>query len=254
MNEITTYGLLGYPLGHSFSKGFFSEKFQKEGIPARYLNFEVPSIEMLDDVLLEHPKLRGFNVTIPYKEAILPHLDHISAEAEKIGAVNVVKVDWADDIPILTGHNTDVVGFQQSLLTHLRPHHREALVLGTGGASKAVFYALKRMGITPHYVSRNAQPGILTYAHLGSEWMERCQIIVNCTPLGMSPNVDTCPDIPYEMIGAQHLLYDLVYNPEETLFLHIGKKQGAQIKNGAEMLRIQALEAWKIWNSTMSER
>lgn len=247
MTPIDTYGLLGYPLGHSFSRPFFSEKFQKEGITAEYLNFEIPDINLLTDVLLDHPNLRGFNVTIPYKEAILPLLDHISPEAQKVGAVNTVRVEWEDGNPILTGYNTDVVGFEQSLLPCLRAHHREALVLGTGGAAKAVMYVLKKMGIAPHQVSRKAQPGILTYDHITPDWMERCQIVVNCTPLGTTPNVDTCPDIPYELVNEKHLLYDLVYNPAETLFLHIGKKQGAAVKNGAEMLRLQALAAWKIW-------
>lgn len=244
---IATYGLLGYPLGHSFSRAFFTEKFAREGITAEYLNFELPGIEQFDaEVLARHPRLRGFNVTIPYKQAIIPRLDSLTPEATAIGAVNVVRVEHTASGQRLVGTNSDWIGFTESLRPLLQAEDREALVLGTGGASRAVVYSLERLGIRPHLVSRTARPGILDYAAL-PQWIERCRLIVNCTPLGMHPRVDTCPPIPYDLLTPAHLLYDLVYNPAETLFLQKGAQRGARTKNGAEMLERQALAAWAFW-------
>ena len=245
--DTTTYGLLGYPLGHSFSRAFFTDKFAREGIAAEYLNFELPQIEQLDaEVLARYPRLRGFNVTIPYKQAVIPRLDSLTEEAAAIGAVNVVRVEPTEGGQRLVGTNSDWIGFTQSLRPLLQAEDREALVLGTGGASRAVVYSLERLGIRPHLVSRQARQGVLDYAAL-SPWMERCRLIVNCTPLGMFPHVDDCPPIPYEQITPAHLLYDLVYNPAETLFLRKGAERGARTKNGAEMLELQALAAWEFW-------
>lgn len=245
--DITTYGLLGYPLGHSFSRAFFTEKFAREGIAAEYLNFELPGIEQLDAaVLARYPRLRGFNVTIPYKQAIIPRLDSLTPEAAAIGAVNVVRVEHTENGLRLLGDNSDWIGFTESLRPLLQAEDREALVLGTGGASRAVVYSLERLGIRPHLVSRTAHQGAMDYAAL-PQWMERCRLIVNCTPLGMFPHVDDCPPIPYEQITPTHLLYDLVYNPAETRFLQMGAERGARTKNGAEMLALQALAAWDYW-------
>lgn len=244
------YGLLGYPLGHSYSAGFFAEKFRREGIPAVYLNFELPTVDLLrTEVIHRYPALRGFNVTIPHKQAILPLLSALSPEAEAIGAVNVVRVEHdAEGHMRLVGYNSDYIGFMESLRPLLRPDDRDALVLGgTGGAARAVNYALGRLGIKVHPVSRQAAAGVMDYASITAEVMERCSVIVNCTPLGMSPRVGTLPDIPYECVDERHLLYDLVYNPAETLFLQRGAERGARVKNGAEMLHLQALAAWDIW-------
>lgn len=245
--DIATYGLLGYPLGHSFSRAFFTEKFAREGIAAEYLNFELPGIEQFDaEVLARHPRLRGFNVTIPYKQAIIPRLDSLTPEAAAIGAVNVVRVEPTEGGQRLVGTNSDWIGFTESLRPLLQAEDREALVLGTGGASRAVVYSLEHLGIRPHLVSRQARQGVLDYTVL-PQWMERCRLIVNCTPLGMYPHVEDCPPIPYEQITPTHLLYDLVYNPAETRFLQMGAERGARTKNGAEMLERQALAAWAFW-------
>lgn len=246
----TVYGLLGYPLGHSYSARFFAEKFRREGIPAVYLNFELPTADLLRaEVVDRHPRLRGFNVTIPHKRAIIPQLSSLSAEAEAIGAVNVVRVERdAGGTVRLSGHNTDWIGFAGSLRPLLRPADTDALVLGgRGGAAAAVTYGLRRLGLCVHPVSRRSGEGVADYASLTPEVMERCSVIVNCTPLGMSPRVETLPDIPYSCLTDRHLLYDLVYNPGETLFLRRGIERGARVKNGAEMLRRQALAAWDIW-------
>lgn len=245
-----TYGLIGHPLGHSFSQGFFRDKFEGEGIDAEYLNFDVPDAHDVLEVLAAHPQLRGFNVTIPYKERILPYMDEVSKEARAIGAVNVVRVKGTGKQRKLCGFNSDVVGFTDSIRPLLRPHHSKALILGTGGASKAVRYALEqKLGMQSVLVSRNEKPGVITYAQLDVATMAEHTVIVNCTPLGMFPNTDTCPPIPYDLLTAQHLLYDLVYNPEQTLFLKNGRAQGAETKNGLEMLLLQAIESWRIWQA-----
>ena len=238
-----TYGLIGKTLGHSFSRQFFTDKFQREGLDAEYLNFELPQIDLFPSVF-EGRDVRGLNVTIPYKQAVIPFLKELSDEARAIGAVNVVKVT-ADG---LVGYNTDVVGFTQSIRPLLRPHHTKALVLGTGGASRAVCYGLNRLGLDIQLVSRTKSSGTLTYDQLSPEVMAAYTVIVNTTPLGTSPAVDTCAPIPYDCLSERHLLFDLVYNPDETKFLRLGREHGAQTRNGLEMLHLQAVAAWQIWN------
>ena len=238
------YGIIGFPLGHSFSRAFFTEKFQKEHIDAEYVNFEIPSAHLLPEIVRSNPHLRGLNVTLPYKEAVIPMLDSMSDEAREIGAVNVIQVREGR----LKGFNSDIIGFMGSLRPLLKPWHQHALVLGTGGASRAIRVGLERLGLDWTYVSRTAAEGRLTYAALTLEVMEHYQVIVNCSPVGMFPKVDACPDIPYHLLSSRHLLYDLVYNPEETLFLKRGAQQGATIKNGLEMLHLQALASWEFWN------
>lgn len=240
------YGLIGYPLGHSFSQRYFTEKFEREGIAGcTYENFPIESIDRLDEVLERHPDLCGFNVTIPYKERIIPRLRSMAEEARKIGAVNCVRVTPEG----LVGHNTDAYGFRTSLLKLLDgAHPGQALVLGTGGASKAVKYVLEQLGIPFDVVSRKASAGDFTYDELTSETVRTRRLIVNATPLGTFPKTDECPDIPYEAIGETHFLFDLVYNPPLTEFLRRGRQQGAAIANGYDMLVGQAEKAWSIWN------
>lgn len=238
------YGIIGYPLGHSFSRAFFTEKFQREHVDAEYVNFEIPSADMLPGIVQANPNLRGLNVTLPHKEAVIPMLDELSDEAKEIGAVNVIRVRDGR----LKGFNSDIIGFMDSIRPLLKPWHQHALVLGTGGASRAIRVGLQRLGIEWTYVSRTPAPGRLTYADLTSELMEHYQVIVNCSPVGMFPRVDACPDIPYQLLTGRHLLYDLVYNPQETLFLKRGAEHGAAVKNGLEMLHLQALASWRFWN------
>ncbi len=225
--------------------------FAKEGIVATYKNFEFAEVADAVAYLLQQDDLQGFNVTIPHKQAIMPYLNGLSAEAEAIGAVNVVCVKRdADGMVKLLGCNSDVVGFSNSIQPLLRPKlHSKALVLGTGGASKAVMYGLRKLGVEPIYVSRTPKEGQLTYNDLTPEVMRDYKVIVNCTPLGMYPKVDACPDIPYQYLTPDHLLYDLVYNPLETLFMKRGAAQGAVVKNGLEKLHLQAEAAWVDWNS-----
>lgn len=247
---MTTYGLIGYPLGHSFSRKFFTEKFEKEGIDAQYLNFEIPSIEEFPEVIKNHPELRGLNVTIPYKQQVMQYLDDISEEAKAIGAVNVVKcqLSTVNCQPHLTGYNSDVIGFVESIKPLLQPHHKKALILGTGGASKAIRYGLeKKLGIETLFVSRSAREGMITYEEVTAEVLKEYEVIVNCSPVGMFPHVDECPALPYEAMNENNLLYDLVYNPLETLFMKKGAAQGATVKNGLEMLHLQAIASWEFW-------
>lgn len=249
------FGLIGFPLGHSFSKPFFTEKFAREGLDACYLNFEIPRIEMLLDVIKEHPALEGLNCTIPHKEAVLPLLDSISPEAQEIGAVNVLRIRRGKGIsPMhperdfhISGYNSDIIGFRDSISPLLAPHHKKALILGTGGAAKAIIVALRGLGLEYTFVSRSPGNGKLAYGELSEETMKEYQVIVNCTPVGMFPHTDECPPLPYGVLGPQHLLYDLIYNPEQTLFLREGAKAGAVTKNGMDMLRMQALASWEIW-------
>lgn len=237
------YGLIGYPLSHSFSPAYFNNKFATENIDARYDAYAIPSVEDLKTLLKEHPQLKGLNVTIPYKEQVLPLLDEIDVAAREIGAVNCIKIEGGK----LIGYNTDHIGFAESLKPLLQPQHTHALILGTGGAAKAVIYALKQLGIKHKIVSRTG--GDMQYADVDEGIMDKYRLIINTTPLGMYPAIDTAPEIPYQFIDSSHLLYDLVYNPEETLFLKKGKQQGATIKNGYEMLILQAEASWQIWNT-----
>jgi shikimate dehydrogenase len=242
------FGLIGFPLGHSFSQKFFTEKFQREGIQnCSYQNFPLSSIDQLKDLLTTHSNLEGFNITIPYKEQVLAFVDEQTDAVQKIGACNCVKIVNGK----LVGYNTDVKGFEVSLRKKLEAKHNTALVLGTGGAAKAVVYALQQLNISYKIVSRNANPeaNVISYAQLTKDIIASHKLIVNTTPLGTYPNVNECADIPYEALTPNHYLFDLVYNPSKTLFLQKGEAQGATIENGHEMLEIQAEESWKIWDA-----
>lgn len=243
------FGIIGYPLGHSFSPGYFNEKFANEGIDAHYDKYELPVITDLQAIIDYTPDLCGFNVTIPYKEKVMSYLDNVSPEARAIGAVNVVKVTRKDgNQPYLEGYNSDVIGFMRSIQPLLDKHHKKALILGTGGASKAVNYGLHQFGLETILVSRSQKDKTIQYQQITPELLNEYTVIVNCTPCGMAPHFNECPDIPYEALSKQHLLYDLIYNPDETLFLKKGKAQGALTKNGLEMLLLQAEAGWEIWN------
>lgn len=244
------YGLIGYPLKHSFSIVYFNEKFKAENIDAEYVNFEIPRIEEFMEVVEENPNLCGLNVTIPYKEQVIPYLDELDKDTAKIGAVNVIKIIRQPKGKVkLVGFNSDIIGFTQSIEPLLQPYHKKALILGTGGASKAIYHGLLNLGVKPTYVSRTKKSdAVLTYQELTPEIMEENTVIVNCTPVGMYPKVDFCPDIPYEQLTSKHLLYDLLYNPDETLFMKKGQARGATVKNGLEMLLLQAFAAWEIWH------
>ena len=239
------YGLTGYPLSHSFSPAYFNAKFAREGIDAQYHLFPIEHANEFPSLLKNHPEIKGLNVTIPYKEAIAPYLDELDEVAEEIGAVNCI--DIRDKRT--KGYNTDVIGFEKSLLPLLQPYHKRALILGTGGASKAVGYVLGKLGIEYEKVSRQKSQSFFTYEDITPDIIKDYALIFNTTPLGMYPKNNFSPPIPYEAISSRHLLYDLIYNPEETKFLQQGKQHGATIKNGLEMLELQAEAAWKIWNN-----
>lgn len=240
------YGLIGHPLTHSFSKKFFTEKFEKEQlIDCQYDLFDIPSINELSIILKNNPDLRGLNVTIPYKEKVMEFLDEIDEEAKKIGAVNTIKIENNK----LIGFNTDYFGFKQSLKPFLEISQERALILGTGGASKAVYHALTSLNINCLFVSRNPKnENEISYEDVNEYVIRNHQIIVNTTPVGTFPNINEKPAIDYSQITAKHLLYDLVYNPAETQFLKEGKQQGAIVLNGLQMLQLQAEKAWEIWN------
>ena len=242
------YGLIGYPLSHSFSIGYFNEKFQNEGIDAEYVNFEIPQIELLPEILASNPDLMGFNVTIPYKEKVISYLDHVSPEARAIGAVNVVSVIHKNKGYYLKGYNIDVIGFTKSIEPMLEPFHKKALILGTGGASKAIYYGLKSLGLECVFVSRYERPGTVQYDKITGDDVREYNVIVNCTPCGMFPHTNECPNLPYEAMDSHNLLYDLIYNPDETMFMHKGAKQGATVVNGLEMLLLQAFASWEFWH------
>lgn len=239
------YGLVGKDIAYSFSRSYFAEKFQKEGIDnCTYENFDLKSIDVIKTVL-KMQNLGGLNVTIPYKEAILPYIDHLSEDAKIIGAVNTVRI-LADGT--VEGHNTDTYGFKAALLRQWKDHTDKALILGTGGASKAVHYVLQQMNIEPLFVSRNPKEGQITYKQIDSALMQSHKLIINCTPIGTHPDIDQAPQIPYDLIDSGHFLFDLIYNPEVTLFLAEGKNKEATIQNGHFMLEQQAEKSWNIWN------
>ncbi len=241
-----SYGLIGKNIAYSFSRGYFKEKFLKLGLEQDvYVNFDIQSIADFPAVIEANPDLRGLNVTIPYKEAIIPYLKTLDPVARDIGAVNTIKFTSKG----LIGHNTDVYGFEQALIPLLAPHHIKALILGTGGASKAVAYVLKKLKINYQYVSRKEGKGYLHYEDLDPTTLSEHPIIVNCTPLGTFPDVEAKPMIPYSALNTNHLLFDLIYNPEKTAFLREGEKKGATITNGLKMLELQADRSWEIWNS-----
>lgn len=243
------YGLIGFPLKHSFSIGYFNEKFRSESIDAEYVNFEIPHINDFPEIIKSNPELCGLNVTIPYKEQVIPFLDALDPDTAKIGAVNVIKIIRSKGKVKLVGYNSDIIGFTQSIQPLLLPHHKKALILGTGGASKAVFHGLKNLGIESTFVSRTRQSDdMLLYNELTPDIMDTHTVIINCTPVGMYPKVNFCPEIPYELLTPNHLLYDLLYNPNITLFMRKGEERGAVTKNGLEMLLLQAFAAWEIWN------
>ncbi len=242
------FGLVGKPLGHSFSMVNFKKKFRTGGINADYCNFELDDASQIRELVQNNPKICGLNVTIPYKTDIIQYLDGIDDTAKEIGAVNVIKVIRDNGKTELIGYNTDHIGFSRSLQTILPSNKVNALVLGSGGASKAVGYALKQLGIEYSIVSRSSGFDTMGYYELSPSVMESHQLIVNCTPVGMSPDKDQCPDIPYAYITSDHIMFDLIYNPPTTLFMQKGIDHGASVKNGDEMLKIQAEEAWRIWN------
>lgn len=248
MSNRYKFGLLGKDIAYSFSRKYFTEKFQKLGLDTfKYSNFDIPEIEEFPFLLYQREdEFRGMNVTIPYKEAVMRYLDEVDNDAQKIGAVNTIKI--TDDNK-LVGYNTDVYGFQKSIEPLIKSHHKKALILGTGGASKAIAYALNKMGIEYKFVSRKVAEDMFLYSVLNKQIMEEHTVIVNCTPIGTHPNVEEAPKIPYEFITEKHLLFDLIYNPEETTFLKEAKKRGATIKNGYQMLELQAEKSWEIWSN-----
>ncbi len=240
------FGLIGRDISYSFSKKYFSEKFSQDLFDdCTYENFDIPTIEEFPNILKNNPDLKGLNVTIPYKEAIIPYMDTLSEKAFKIGAVNVIRFTKKGN---LKGYNSDWYGFKKSLEPLLQTHHKKALILGTGGAAKAISYALEQLGIFYTYVSREATENTIDYSRINATTFDNYQIIINCTPLGTSPNIKEFPPIPYTFFTEKHIAFDLIYNPEETQFLKKAKKNGAVIKNGKEMLIFQAEKAWKIWN------
>jgi shikimate dehydrogenase len=241
------YGLIGYPLSHSFSQKYFTDKFQREQITdCVYENFPLADIREFSTLIQQYADLRGLNVTIPYKEKVIPFLTEQSDVVKATGACNCIKINNGR----LTGYNTDVIGFENSLKPLLQPHHTKALVLGTGGAAKAVHYVLNKLGISFTEVSRTpSKAAQIAYDKIGEATMSEYLLIINTSPIGMYPKVDECPPLPYQHLTSKHYLYDLVYNPAKTLFLQKGEAQGAAIKNGHDMLIIQAEEGWRIWNS-----
>jgi shikimate dehydrogenase len=243
---VRQFGLIGFPLSHSFSKGYFANYFLKENIlDAQYENYPIESIDFFTGLWNNNPSLQGLNVTIPYKKLVIPFLQHPSSVVQSIQACNCIKLhDGA-----FYGYNTDVIGFEQSLLPYLQPHHQKALIFGTGGAAAAVEWVLQKLGIAYQLVSRTASEGCIAYESLSPEIIEAHTLLIQTSPVGMYPNVDEAPNLPYEAISSKHHLYDLVYNPAETKFLALGAVQGATTQNGLEMLHLQADASWEIWNS-----
>lgn len=241
------YGLIGFPLTHSFSKKYFTKKFKRESINAKYSLFEIKNLDEIEN-FIKNEKLQGLNVTIPYKEQITTYVDELDKTAQEVGAVNVLKITHEKDRVHLHGYNTDVIGFEKSIAPHLKSYHKKALLLGSGGTSKAVEYVFRKLGIEITRVSRTEKSGFITYQSLDKETIEKNLIIVNTTPLGTFPNTNTYPEIPYQYLTEKHLLFDVVYNPTETIFLKKGKEHGATTINGEQMLMEQAEAAWEIWN------
>ena len=243
------FGLLGKNISYSFSKGYFTEKFNKLHLnDNEYVNFDIPTIQNLPETIQKTTNIKGMNVTIPYKVEVIPFLDDLDDTAKKIGAVNTIKFT---EQGTLKGYNTDVVGFENSIKPFFKSHHQKALILGTGGASKAVAYALTKNNISYKFVSRTpTEENQISYDAITEELLNEYHIIINCTPLGTSPNTEKCPSIPYQYINKKHLMYDLIYNPAVTTFLQKGLDNGATIKNGLEMLELQAEESWRIWNAS----
>lgn len=245
--QMKEFGLIGRSLTHSFSKNYFEKKFTEQGLLAcSYTNFELERIESFKTLIDSHPHLHGLNVTAPYKESVLRYLDELSAEASEIGAINCIELKNKK----LIGHNTDVYGFAQSIKPFLDTNHQKALVLGSGGAAKAVSHALKKIGVDVCFVSSSEKktPNTFLYSEINRTMMQAFKMVVNCTPLGMFPNTNNCPALPYEFLTQEHLVVDLIYNPEETLFLKQAKEQGAIVLNGLSMLHLQAEKSWEIWN------
>jgi shikimate dehydrogenase len=243
------FGLIGYPLGHSFSKQYFSDKFTLESITdCAYENYPLTSIELLDELISGDHEICGLNVTIPFKSEVIKYLDYLDEEAASVGAVNVIKISQKDYKRVLKGFNTDIYGFRESIIPFLTKATANALILGTGGSSKAVAYVLGSLGISITNVSRNSGPGLITYEELTDKLLADNQLIVNTTPLGMFPAITGLPDLNYDLLTDKHILYDLVYNPEMTSFLKAGKQRGCKIVGGLRMLHLQAEKAWNIWN------
>lgn len=244
------FGLIGYPLSHSFSAQYFAKKFADENIDnACYQLFPIQDVSEILQLISNNPDLSGFNITIPHKISILPFLDHITEAANSVGAVNCVKIKRGPSKIQLTGYNTDTYGFKNSLIPMLKPYHKSALILGTGGAAKAVCYTLQQMGIEYMHVSRKgSMENTLNYNQLSKSVIGNNLLIINTTPVGMYPETDAFPEIPYEYLNNRHLLYDLVYNPAETMFMQMGRKEGATVMNGSQMLVLQAEKSWEIWN------
>ena len=243
------YGLIGYPLTHSFSKRYFTEKFETAKIDSDYSNYEIDSITKFPEVIASNPELIGLNVTIPYKEQVIPYLDDLNDSAREIGAVNSVKINRTESGIKLKGFNTDTHGFENSLKPLLKPHHTKALILGTGGASKALKYVLKKLGI--EFISASIEElkeNEIRYGDIDEKVISERLLIINATPLGTYPKVAGCPNIPYQFLTSNHLLFDLVYNPEVTRFMSLGLEKGATVKNGYEMLLLQAERSYAIWN------
>ena len=240
-----TFGLIGKNIDYSFSRKHFSEKFSNENIDAEYVNFDIPSIEKFPEII-KNNSISGLNVTIPYKEEIIPFLNQLDLHSREIKAVNTIKFEKDGS---LTGYNTDYWGFMESLKPHLLSHHTKALILGTGGASKAIAYALQLLGIQFKFVSRKAGKDQFSYNELEKYILNDYSLIINCTPLGTFPNTELCPEIPFQHISGKHLVYDLIYNPSETKLMRLAAEQGASTFNGLEMLKLQAQKAWSIWNT-----
>lgn len=242
----SVYGLIGKNIGYSFSKNYFNTFFETNQYSnCQYTNFDIEEISEFKSIIKNNPEIQGFNVTIPYKEAIIPYLEKLSNKAKKIGAVNVIRITKKGKIK---GYNSDYYGFKKALKPLLKPHHKKALILGTGGASKGIAYALSELNIQYTFVSRNNLDNRIIYTDITAETYDNYQIIINCTPLGTSPNVDKCPDIPYQYFTKNHIAFDLIYNPSESLFLQKAKQQNAVTKNGLDMLIFQAEKSWEIWN------